>query len=138
LVREASVEYTWVNETSASVRRSSALTTFRSVRSKHNLNYYAIKVLNKEKVVKAKQTEHTNNERATLLVVRHPFIINLWGSFQDTANLYLVMDYVPGGELFTLIRKSSVRSSAGPTWVPYHARSNTRIPKIVNRDFPIP
>jgi serine/threonine protein kinase len=44
-----------------------------------------------------------------LLAVQHPFIINLWGSFQDATNLYMVMDFVPGGELFTLLRRSNVR-----------------------------
>ena len=43
-----------------------------------------------------------------LLSVQHPFIINLWGSFQDATNLYMVMDFVPGGELFTLLRRSNV------------------------------
>jgi serine/threonine protein kinase len=43
-----------------------------------------------------------------LLAVQHPFIINLWGSFQDATNLYMVMDFVPGGELFTLLRRSNV------------------------------
>ncbi len=78
------------------------------VRSKHNLRFYAIKVLQKEKIVKSKQIDHTNNEQQMLLVVQHPFIINLWGSFQDATNLYMVMDFVPGGELFTLLRRSNV------------------------------
>ncbi|KAK7472320.1 cAMP-dependent protein kinase catalytic subunit, variant 2 [Stygiomarasmius scandens] len=77
------------------------------VRSKHNLRFYAIKVLNKEKIVRSKQVEHTNNEQAMLFTVKHPFIINLWGTFQDSYNLYMVMDFVPGGELFTLLRRSN-------------------------------
>jgi len=77
------------------------------VRSKHNLRFYAIKVLNKERIVRMKQVEHTNNEQSMLSCVQHPFIINLWGVFQDTGNLYMVMDFVPGGELFTLLRRSN-------------------------------
>ncbi|KAI0827697.1 kinase-like protein [Trametes gibbosa] len=76
-------------------------------RSKHNLRFYAIKVLNKEKIVKMKQESHTRNEQMMLQAVQHPFIINLWGAFQDSANLYMVMDFVPGGELFTLLRRSN-------------------------------
>jgi serine/threonine protein kinase len=79
-----------------------------AVRSKHNLRFYAMKVLNKDKIVKTKQVEHTNNEQQMLESVQHPFIINLWGTFQDSANLYMVMDFVPGGELFTLLRRSNV------------------------------
>jgi len=79
-----------------------------SVRSKHNFRFYAVKVLNKERIVKSKQIDHTNNEQRMLLAVQHPFIINLWGSFQDCTNLYMVMDFVPGGELFSLLRRSNV------------------------------
>lgn len=75
-------------------------------RSRHNMRYYAIKVLAKEKVYRMKQVEHTNSERAMLSRVQHPFIVNLWGTFQDSVNLYMIMDFVPGGELFTLLRKS--------------------------------
>ena len=82
------------------------------MRSKHNLRFYAIKVLNKEKVLRMKQIEHTNNERNMLHRVNHNFIINLWGSFQDATNLYMVMDFVPGGELFTLLRRSNVSTSS--------------------------
>ncbi|OCF74469.1 AGC/PKA protein kinase [Kwoniella mangroviensis CBS 8886] len=76
------------------------------VRSKHNGRFYAVKVLNKEKVIKMKQVEHTNSEREMLVRVRHPFLVNLWGTFQDVNNLYMVMDFVAGGELFSLLRKS--------------------------------
>lgn len=80
------------------------------VRSCHNTRYYAVKVLNKERVVKMKQVEHTNSEREMLERVRHPFLVNLWGTFKDPANLYMVMDFVSGGELFSLLRKSQVCS----------------------------
>jgi protein kinase A len=79
------------------------------VQSNHNRRHYAIKVLNKDKVVAHKQIDHTNNEQHMLLAVQHPFIVNLWGTFQDATNLYMVMDFVPGGELFTLLRRSNVR-----------------------------
>ena len=45
------------------------------VRSKHNMRFYAIKVLKKEQVVRMKQVEHTNSERSVLSLVRHPFQI---------------------------------------------------------------
>ncbi|BCS26463.1 cAMP-dependent protein kinase catalytic subunit pkaC [Aspergillus puulaauensis] len=76
------------------------------VQSKHNHRYYAIKVLKKAQVVKMKQIEHTNDERRMLNRVRHPFLVTLWGTWQDSRNLYMVMDFVEGGELFSLLRKS--------------------------------
>lgn len=81
------------------------------VQSKHNQRFYAIKVLKKAQVVKMKQVEHTNDERRMLSDVKHPFLITLWGTFQDWKNLYMVMDFVEGGELFSLLRKSGVRVS---------------------------
>jgi protein kinase A len=78
------------------------------VQSKHNQRFYAIKVLKKAQVVKMKQVEHTNDERRMLSKVKHPFLITLWGTFQDSKNLYMVMDFVEGGELFSLLRKSQV------------------------------
>lgn len=76
------------------------------VQSKHNQRYYAVKVLKKAQVVKMKQVEHTNDERRMLGMVKHPFLITLWGTFQDSKNLYMVMDFIEGGELFSLLRKS--------------------------------
>ncbi|KAK2026818.1 Pkinase-domain-containing protein [Colletotrichum zoysiae] len=76
------------------------------VQSKHNQRFYAVKVLKKAQVVKMKQVEHTNDERKMLGEVKHPFLITLWGTFQDSKNLYMVMDFVEGGELFSLLRKS--------------------------------
>ncbi|CAH2355362.1 spindle assembly checkpoint kinase [[Candida] railenensis] len=76
------------------------------VRSVHNGRYYAIKVLKKAQVIKMKQVEHTNDERRMLKLVEHPFLIRMWGTFQDSKNLFMVMDYIEGGELFSLLRKS--------------------------------
>ncbi|CAK1364859.1 unnamed protein product [Cercospora beticola] len=76
------------------------------VQSKHNQRFYAVKVLKKAQVVKMKQIEHTNDERKMLQRCRHPFLITLWGTWQDSKNLYMVMDFIEGGELFSLLRKS--------------------------------
>lgn len=78
--------------------------------SHHNHRYYAIKVLKKSEVVRLKQVEHTNSEKNILEIAANPFMVNLWGTFQDDLNLYMVMDYVPGGELFSILRKNQVRA----------------------------
>lgn len=67
-----------------------------------------MKVLAKEKVVRTKQVEHTKNEKRLLTDVNHPFVVNVWGAFQDSTNVYMIMDFVAGGELFTLLRKAKV------------------------------
>lgn len=76
------------------------------VRSNHNGRFYALKVLKKHTIVKLKQVEHTNDERRMLSIVSHPFLIRMWGTFQDAEQVFMVMDYIEGGELFSLLRKS--------------------------------
>ncbi|OAA72132.1 serine/threonine-protein kinase PRKX [Cordyceps fumosorosea ARSEF 2679] len=67
---------------------------------------YALKILRKTEVIKLKQIDHVRHERAVLAdVAGHPFITNLIASFADTDSLYMLLDYVPGGELFSYLRK---------------------------------
>lgn len=76
--------------------------------SKVNGKHYAIKALDKYDVVRLKQVEHINNEPTILRDVSHPFLVTLWDAFQDDTHLFMVMDYVPGGELFSILRKQKV------------------------------
>ncbi|ORY04817.1 Pkinase-domain-containing protein [Basidiobolus meristosporus CBS 931.73] len=69
-------------------------------------NYYAMKVLKKEVVVRLKQIEHINSEKQILSQIHFPFIVNLFCSFQDDNNLYMLLEYVIGGELFSHLRRA--------------------------------
>lgn len=60
------------------------------VRSNHNGRFYALKVLKKHVIVKLKQVEHTNDERRMLSIVAHPFLIRMWGTFQDAEQVFMV------------------------------------------------
>jgi serine/threonine protein kinase len=42
---------------------------------------FALKMLNKRKIIELKQTEHIKNEKNILAMVHHPFIVNLVESF---------------------------------------------------------
>eukprot|EP00922_Rhytidocystis_sp_ex-Travisia-forbesii_P051402 GHVS01076295.1.p1 GENE.GHVS01076295.1~~GHVS01076295.1.p1 ORF type:complete len:714 (+),score=123.75 GHVS01076295.1:382-2523(+) len=64
-----------------------------------------LKMLYKSKVIKLKQVDHVKDERRILSKVNHPFIINLVASFQDQHRLYMLMEYVNGGELFSYLRR---------------------------------
>jgi protein kinase A len=67
---------------------------------------YALKILRKPEVIRLKQIDHVRHERAILQdVAGHPFITRLIASFSDHDSLYMLLDYVPGGELFTYLRK---------------------------------
>lgn len=109
--RRSSVELNLKNFTLIRTLGTGSFGRVHLAKSNMNQRFYAIKVLRKSDIVKLKQVEHTKNERAILSTVKYTFIVNLWGTFQDDANLYMVMDYVPGGELFSFMRKSIVRLS---------------------------
>jgi len=65
-----------------------------------------MKVLRKTDVVRLRQVEHVNAERYILSRVHHPFVVDLFATFQDSLNVYMLMSYVPGGELFTHLRRA--------------------------------
>lgn len=74
------------------------------VRKKETRKIYAMKVISKEWVLLQRETEHTRSERNLLTLLGekpHPFLVNLYCSFQSNQNLYLVLDYCPGGDLAT-------------------------------------
>ncbi|GHJ86288.1 hypothetical protein NliqN6_2690 [Naganishia liquefaciens] len=70
------------------------------------LPHFAMKVLNKAEIVRLKQVEHINSERAILERVRHPFLVELYGTYQDHLNVYMLLSYIPGGELFSHLRRA--------------------------------
>ncbi|XP_041768748.1 uncharacterized protein LOC121591817 [Anopheles merus] len=66
---------------------------------------YAMKVLKKGIVsLKKKTAEHTRTERQVLEAIQEaPFLVTMHYAFQTDSKLYLILDYVIGGELFTLL-----------------------------------
>jgi len=78
------------------------------VRHRPTQAYYAMKKLRKSEIVRLRQVEHTNAERRLLSLVEHPFIVHMVCTFQDERSLYIVMEYVCGGELFSLLRRVRV------------------------------
>ncbi|KAF5330375.1 hypothetical protein D9619_005876 [Psilocybe cf. subviscida] len=67
---------------------------------------FAMKILKKTEIVRLRQVEHVNAERYILSRVNHPFVVDLFATFQDSLNVYMLMSYVPGGELFTHLRRA--------------------------------
>lgn len=70
--------------------------------------YWALKVIKKSEVVRLKQEKQILNEKNILGGIRHPFIVELVQCFQDVAHLYMVLEYVAGGDLFTYLRRVQV------------------------------
>ncbi|KAK6461777.1 kinase-like domain-containing protein [Scheffersomyces coipomensis] len=78
------------------------------VKKKDTDRIYAMKVLSKKVIVKKKEIAHTIGERNILVrtsAAASPFIVGLKFSFQTPTDLYLVTDYMSGGELFWHLQK---------------------------------
>ncbi|KAJ3205990.1 camp-dependent protein kinase catalytic subunit [Dinochytrium kinnereticum] len=67
--------------------------------------YYALKAIKKSDVLRLKQEKQVMNEKNILKNIRHSFIVELYQTFQDTFYLYMVMEYIDGGDLFSYLRK---------------------------------
>jgi serine/threonine protein kinase len=62
-------------------------------------------MLKKSEIIRLKQVDHLKSEKDILFKVAHPFVVSLYVTFQDERNLYMLMEFVIGGELFTQLRK---------------------------------
>ncbi|KAK9811495.1 hypothetical protein WJX72_004815 [[Myrmecia] bisecta] len=83
--------------------------TFGRVRLVHHEDsgsFLALKSLKKAEIVRLKQVEHVMNERNILAKLQHPFIVSLHATYSDDARVYMLLDYVVGGELFRHLRKA--------------------------------
>eukprot|EP01123_Difflugia_compressa_P012971 TRINITY_DN577_c0_g1_i1.p1 TRINITY_DN577_c0_g1~~TRINITY_DN577_c0_g1_i1.p1 ORF type:complete len:474 (-),score=112.71 TRINITY_DN577_c0_g1_i1:143-1564(-) len=70
------------------------------VQKKDSGQVYAMKVLKKAVIAARGEIEHTRTERSVLSKLDHPFLAKLHWSFQSEENLYFIMDFINGGELF--------------------------------------
>lgn len=81
----------------------------RLVRMKGTGELFAMKKLRKSEIIKKDQVAHVRAERDVMaysdLYFKNPWIVKLYFSFQDDENLYLAMEFVPGGDLMNLLIK---------------------------------
>lgn len=75
------------------------------VRKKNTTEIYAMKVLKKEAVIRRNQVQHTKTETHILKQIRHPFLCRMHYAFQSEGKLYMVLSYLPGGELFYRLKR---------------------------------
>ena len=58
---------------------------------------YAMKILHKGDMLKRDQVAHARAERDILSEADNPWVVKMYYSFQDSVNLYLIMEFLPGG-----------------------------------------
>ncbi len=80
----------------------------RLCRDKVTKELLAIKKMNKSEMVQKKQITHILAERDILASSNNPWVVGLKCSFTDEKNLYLVMEFLQGGDLMTLLIKKDV------------------------------
>ncbi|KAJ7054027.1 hypothetical protein C8F01DRAFT_1165632 [Mycena amicta] len=79
------------------------------VKHKTTSDLYALKAITKRHVLAHQELQHTLTEQAVLKRMaaenKDPFVVKLWWSFHDKENLFLVMDFHPGGDLATQLAR---------------------------------
>jgi len=71
---------------------------------------YAMKILRKTDMVAKEQLAHVRAERDILVEADHTWVVKMYYSFQDPINLYLIMEFLPGGDMMTLLMKKDTLS----------------------------
>ncbi|XP_068252952.1 cGMP-dependent protein kinase 1-like [Nyctibius grandis] len=66
---------------------------------------FALKRIRKAWVVRTRQQEHVRTERRVLAGSTCPFVVGLFGTFRDGQHVYLLLEFCPGGELWTKLRE---------------------------------
>lgn len=64
---------------------------------------YALKMLAKREIIGHHQVEGVIREKNIMSSIKHPFVVNLVNTFQDDEHLYMLIELVQGGELFSVI-----------------------------------
>lgn len=74
------------------------------VKNKDNQKLYALKCISKHQILEQSLERHLNQEKSVLEQVDFPFIMKFVRSFKDNINIYFLVEYVKGMELFDVIR----------------------------------
>lgn len=105
----------------------------RFVTHKESNTHWAIKILKKSEVMRLAQVEHVLSEKSILESCKHPFIVHLCCTFQDKRHLYMVLEYVIGGEFFTHLRNAGRLDSASSKF--YSAQVAVIFEYLHSQDF---
>ncbi|KAF2987035.1 hypothetical protein EK904_007008 [Melospiza melodia maxima] len=82
----------------------------RLVQKKDTGHIYAMKILRKADMLEKEQVAHIRAERDILVEADGAWVVKMFYSFQDKRNLYLIMEFLPGGDMMTLLMKKDTLS----------------------------
>lgn len=82
----------------------------RLVQKKDTGHVFAMKILRKADMLEKEQIAHVRAERDILVEADHQWVVKMYYSFQDAINLYLIMEFLPGGDMMTLLMKKDTLS----------------------------
>ncbi|CAM4791193.1 unnamed protein product [Rotaria magnacalcarata] len=89
-----------------------AFGTVDLVRQKPSGQVYAMKTLSKFEMLKRSDSAFFWEERNIMAFSNSDWIVKLHYAFQDSKNLYMIMDYMPGGDLITLLERYEINESS--------------------------
>ena len=75
------------------------------VQHKKDGKVYAMKIMSKRLLEEYDQIDQILTERNVLLKTHHPFLVSAYFSFQNENQIFLILDYIPGGELFGRLKE---------------------------------
>ena len=81
--------------------------TVMLMRHKRDKQPIALKVMRRERIQQPKQKLHVLSEKALMIELCHPFVVDLVGAFKDSERLFLAMEFVSGGELYNFLTERS-------------------------------
>lgn len=86
--------------------------TFAKVHHARNLKTgtsVAIKIIDKEKILKVGMVDQIKREISVMRLVRHPNVVELYEVMASKTKIYFVMEYAKGGELFNKVAKGKLK-----------------------------
>ena len=105
----------------------------RLVQKNDTGHVYAMKILRKAEMHEKEQIAHVRAERDILMEADNPWVVRMYYSFQDTYNLYLVMEFLPGGDMMALLIKKDILQEKEAKF--YIAETALAIDSIHKLDF---
>ena len=102
-VVEPPKEYKFADLEQIAVLGSGTFGRVSLVREKTSKLVYALKVMLKTEIVAHKQQQNVINEKNIMMQCNHPFILRLYQTFRDQRKLYMLLEFVQGGELFAVV-----------------------------------